>query len=198
MTLFNKVKWILGILLVFFLVLMTNLIDRNNFVQVRESINTIYEDRLIANDLIIKMMREVHQKELSLMQSDSVATSNRKTLLNNDLQKLISRYEATQLTRDEAVYFESLQTNLQRFDQIEDSGSKDKLQKRLALIKEDLADLSAVQIDEGKNQMLISKKAVETVELFTDIEIYVLIVMAVIIQVIILYNPGTLKKRRDS
>jgi len=52
MAFYNKAKWILGILMVFVLIIATNLIDKNNFLKVRDSVVTIYEDRLVAKDLI--------------------------------------------------------------------------------------------------------------------------------------------------
>ena len=54
MTFFNKIKWTLGILMVFVLIVTTNLIDRNNFVRVKDSVVSIYEDRLVAKNLILE------------------------------------------------------------------------------------------------------------------------------------------------
>lgn len=68
---YNKLKWILGILMVFVLIIATNLIDKNNFVRVRDSVVTIYEDRLVANDLIFEMLKSVQEKELAVAISDS-------------------------------------------------------------------------------------------------------------------------------
>ena len=65
MTFFTKIKWVLSVLLVFFLILATNLIDKDNFRRVKNSIVTIYEDRLVANDLIFELSQLVHQKELA-------------------------------------------------------------------------------------------------------------------------------------
>lgn len=61
MAFYNKLKWILGITLIFVLIIATNLIDRNNFVRISNVVTTIYEDRLIASDLIFEMLSSVHQ-----------------------------------------------------------------------------------------------------------------------------------------
>lgn len=37
--------------------------------------------------------------------------------------------------------------------------------------------------------MSISKKAIDTVELFTQLEIYILIFLAIVIQIIVIYQP---------
>ena len=62
MNFFNKIKWILGILIVFVLIITTNLIDRNNFVRVRDSVVTIYEDRLIVKGIIYDISKTIQEK----------------------------------------------------------------------------------------------------------------------------------------
>jgi hypothetical protein len=61
-------------------------------------------------------------------------------------------------------------------------------------IKDDLYDLSKVQLKEGKRQMSLSEKTMDTIELFTQVEIIFLIVMAVLIQLIVLYQPKDKKQ----
>ncbi len=72
MTFYNKIKWVLGILMVFILILCTNLIDRNNFIRVKNSVVTIYNDRIIASDLIFEMSKLFHEKEIAVILLDSV------------------------------------------------------------------------------------------------------------------------------
>jgi hypothetical protein len=57
-----------------------------------------------------------------------------------------------------------------------------------------LYDLSKVQLKEGKRQMSLSEKTMDTIELFTQVEIIFLIVMAVLIQLIVLYQPKDKKQ----
>ena len=52
-----------------------------------------------------------------------------------------------------------------------------------------IIELSAEQVKEGKSQKFHARDAVNTMKLFSKIEIYMLIVLALILQVIILYNP---------
>lgn len=195
MTLYNKVKWILGILMIFVLILATNLIDKNNFVRVRDSVVTIYEDRLIANDLIFEMLKAVQQKELAVSLSDSVFFNTQNLKVNEDLQSLVSRFEQTKLTSEEANVFKGLKVNVQSLLSSEvrfvNSDYSDKLQAlhHIESIKKNLNDLSKIQLNEGSRQVSISKRALDTVELFTQIEIYILVFLAVLIQIIVMYQP---------
>jgi hypothetical protein len=87
--------------------------------------------------------------------------------------------------------------NLQRLEsEYMDSKFRDKseLLSLISDIKDDLYDLSKVQLKEGKRQMSLSEKTMDTIELFTQVEIIFLIVMAVLIQLIVLYQPKDKKQ----
>ena len=195
MTFYNKIKWILGILMIFVLIITTNLIDKNNFIRVRNSVVTIYEDRLIANDLIFEMFKTVHQKELAVTTSDSTFFHNQNLKVNDNLQFLVSRYEQTRLTSEEAKVFEDLKGNVQSLINSEsrftnsDYSDNSQIINDIEKLKNNLDELSKIQLDEGSRQMSISKRAVDTVELFTQIEIYILVFLAILIQIIVMYKP---------
>ncbi|MBD0823022.1 MCP four helix bundle domain-containing protein [Aestuariibaculum marinum] len=195
MAFYNKLKWILGILMIFVLIIATNLIDKNNFVRVRDSVVTIYEDRLIANDLIFEMLKSVQQKELAVSLSDSTFFQNENALVNDKLQSLISRFEQTKLTSEEAKVFKDLKRNVQSLITSEneflnsDYSDNSQMVNHIESLKSNLNDLSKIQLTEGNRQMSISKRAVDTVELFTQIEIFILVFLAVLIQIIVMYKP---------
>lgn len=195
MALYNKVKWILGILLVFVLIVATNLIDRKNFRQVRDSVVTIYEDRLIASDLIIDMSQAVQEKELAIALGDTAFFSRGNNKVVPTLKALVERYEQTKLTKDEAKLFSQLRDMIEKIPALEEnykaSGytQKQPLMEHLAAIQVNLNGLSKIQLVEGNRQKKISQRAIDSVELFTQIEIFMLILMAIVIQIIVIYKP---------
>ncbi len=195
MLFYNKLKWILGILMIFVLIIATNLIDKNNFVRVRDSVVTIYEDRLIANDLIFEMLKSVQQKELAISLYDSTFFQNQNSKINVNLQSLVSRFEQTKLMPDEADVFKDLKRNVQSLIDSESQflnsnyGDNSQVVNHIESLKINLNDLSKIQLYEGSRQMSISKRAIESVELFTQIEIYILVFLAIVIQIIVMYKP---------
>lgn len=195
MAFYNKVKWVLGILVVFLLIVATNLIDRNNFVRVRESVETIYEDRLIANDLLFELAKTVQEKEIAVLLTDTSFFRKQKEKANTDIQRFISRYEQTKLTKEESLLFDYLKTNIQTILKLEPEfinsrfKNKNEILHQISLVKENLYDLTKIQLNEGSRQMSISKQAIDTVELFTQIEIYFLAFLAILIQIIVMYKP---------
>ena len=195
MDFYNKLKWILGILMIFVLIIATNLIDKNNFVRVRDSVVTIYEDRLIANDLIFEMLMAVQQKELAVTVSDSIFFRNENSKVNDDLQSLVSRFEQTKLTSEEAKVFNDFKGNFQSLMESEnkflnsDFSDNSQMANHIEDLKNNLNDLSKIQLNEGSRQMSISKRALDNVELFTQIEIYILVFLAILVQIIVMYKP---------
>ncbi|WP_254712394.1 MCP four helix bundle domain-containing protein [Polaribacter sp. BM10] len=111
MAFYNKVKWVLGILMVFVLIVATNLIDRNNFLRVKDSVVTIYEDRLVVNDLIFEMSIAMQEKELAAIKADTVFFLSEYNKINEDLQSFILKYEQTKLTAKEVKVFNEFRQN---------------------------------------------------------------------------------------
>lgn len=195
MALLSKIKWILGVLLIFILIVATNLIDRSNFKLVRDSVATIYEDRLVAKDIIYDMCQLLQEKELALAKSDSLFFLNKNEKVNENLQELAIRFEKTTLTNPEAKALNKFKANLVSLASIESnfiqSGflEEGNLSNKIIELKDGLQTLSEIQLSEGSKQVQISQRAMNTVNLFTHLEIYVLIFLAIVIQFIVMYSP---------
>ena len=195
MAFYNKVKWVLGILMVFILIISTNLIDRNNFLRVRDLAVDIYEDRLVAKDLIFDISKNIQEKEIAVALTDTSFFLERNDQVNSDIKDLVVRFYQTELTRVENNAFRKFKQNFESLRALELEYAlgrfleNDALVKQFAILKEDLDSLSDIQMSEGKRKMTVSIKAMDTVELFTQMEIYMLILIAILIQVIIIYKP---------
>jgi hypothetical protein len=195
MTLFNKIKWTAGILLVFAIILTTNLIDKNNFNKLRYSVVTIYEDRIVANDLIFEILLSIREKEIALAMPDSTFFLQRNDKINEGIKNLLEKYEQTKLTNKELKFFNNLKGELKNLESLEkefiNSAFRNDvdLQNSINEIVRNLYDLSKVQLEEGRRQMALSNETMETIDLFTQVEIIFLVLMAVLVQIIILYKP---------
>lgn len=187
----SKIKWLASILLVFVIVLFTNLIDQDNFNQLSNSVTTMYEDRVVASDLLFEMSGIIHKKELFLRCSDSSTAFENLRTTDQELTLLLERYGATKLTEQEEHYFKLLNVDLESLKKKEAQSSSNNLEEVLSSIqkiKEHLNELSKVQLKEGKRQLFISNKAKDTINFFTQGEIIFLIIAAILVQIIILYK----------
>lgn len=195
MSILNKIKWILGILLIFALIIATNLIDKENFKQIKKSVVSIYEDRLLAKEIIFEISTLVNEKEMAIVASDSSFYLHENAVVNEKINQAIDRFEQTELTRQEKLEFDALKRNLMLLQELEAKLMSNGFQlqesarEEIKEIKSNLVDLSGIQIEEGKKHLLLSERAVDSIELYTQLEIYFLILLAIILQVIILYNP---------
>jgi hypothetical protein len=200
MSFLNKIKWILGILIVFVLIVMTNLIDKNNFVRVRDAVVTIYEDRVVASDILFDLSKAVQEKEMAAALTDTTFFNNRSSQLDKNITGLVSRFEQTKLTTKEKKTLNNLKSDFEILKSSENALVGSNFSEKILFfntisnIQENLYDLSKIQLREGKRQMSISNKAVDKLEIFTQIEIYLLAFLAIIIQIIIIYTP---KKKEE-
>ncbi|MFZ2897695.1 MAG: hypothetical protein WA004_03680 [Saprospiraceae bacterium] len=195
MTLFNKIKWTASILLVFAIILTTNLIDKNNFNKLRYSVVTIYEDRIVANDLIFEILLSIREKEIALAMADSMFFLQKNDKINEGIGILLEKYGQTKLTNKEQKFFTDLKGELKNLEGLEkefvhsEFSNNADAQNSINEIIRNLYDLSKVQLEEGRRQMALSNETMETIDLFTQVEIIFLVLMAILVQIIILYKP---------
>ena len=196
---FNKLKWVLGISLVFLLVLATNLIDRQHFREVRHSMETLYADRLVAQDIIYGISRIMLQKESAYDNLDGARLADRLAEQDRQVALAVNRFATTRLTEREQFVFDKLQKSLADLRSSEeqftvDSESRTAVLANLAAVHGTLDELSAIQMEEGRRQLLMGQNAISSVDWFTRLEIGILIVLALAIQLVILYPQEDAKQ----
>lgn len=188
---FDKLKWLLIIGVVFALVLATNLIDRRNFRNINDSVVSIYQDRLVIKNTILDMATAINQKEVAFLTQDTATIrANNKELtdaLKNDLLEL----NRTNVTGKEEECLERLTTKLESMFEVEDNllqdqfTSLDDYKTIIARVNSEMDILAHIQMKEGKKQYISSQRNMGTIELFTQLEIYFLILLAMIALIII-------------
>lgn len=133
------------------LVLFSNYIDRDHTNNVKNSINTLYNDRLIAEDYILKMTIDVYQikEALNTSTSKSNIADERITNLLSDIHAVCNVYLKTKLTESEDIRFTELRQLLNEFEPSQVNSIQFKSEnanKALVLLNE----LSAIQLEESK------------------------------------------------
>lgn len=195
MTLLDKVKWVFGIAMVFLLVLATNLIDRQNFMRIENSIETIYADRILAQDIIYHLTRQINQKQTDYLTAAPGEIQDRETVRNVRIKEHLELFSATRLTPKEEIIFSRLKQVFADLRAAESSTqeagkTQARFQQHLTTFQGHLDELAEIQVREGKRELHESRKALSSANLFTRLEIGALIVMALLVQIIILYTPG--------
>ena len=204
LTMATKIKSIAALLVVFILIIATNLIDSNHFKTVQNSINTVYSDRLVAMDYIYKISRELEQKKLSLINVDKDEMIKVNAQGDDLIEDLIDKYATTELTKKEAQLFQVLQKEINDLKGLETNLLKDgainenfrleaeKTLTQFSKISKSLDALAEVQIAEGKREINNSNRAISVSNLISRLEIAALIIIGVLIQMLIFYKPISL------
>lgn len=197
-SLIKKIKAIAALSLVFLLVLATNMMDNQHFAVVKRTLTTIYEDRLVAKDYIYKMSTQLKEKQMALLTDTPEQIQRINTTANDSIRSLVALYAATKLTPSEAQHFDALQKNLSELYEAERQwadddftpATKQQTDKYYDELKNNLAALSEIQLQEGKRQIGLSTRAIASSDLISRLEIGTLIIIGIVIQILILYKPS--------
>jgi hypothetical protein len=115
------------------------------------------------------------------------------------VDSLIKQYGTTELTITESDNFDVLKERLAELEGIEktyisEEGTeekelREKVEAKSAKIVESLNALAAIQISEGKRQLINSERAVKSSDVLSKVEIVSMIVISIIIVFLIIYEP---------
>lgn len=201
----TKIKWVGGLLVVFLLILATNLLDRKHIKNVRNSVSTMYQDRLIVKNLIYTISNLTEEKRVAFLLSDSSFYATKSKTTNDSIYVLITNFSNTRLTPNETRYLERLYADFKEVEAMEKQALqtpsnlkskkwRDTMQTKLFRLKTNLNALSEIQVEEGKRELARVNRAFNTIDLFTNIEIAFLVVIGIIAQLIVLYP---IKKEKE-
>lgn len=193
MTTFGKIKSVIAVLVVFLLILATNIIDKDNFARIEASVENIYEEQLMTKDAIRDLTNLFHEKEVAFLKKDTVYFKLKREVANSEIDALLANCASGDVNRKEGVILDELCDNsvklfaMERSDADFFTNDADAYYNRLIVIEEAIDKLGQIQMEEGRRQKMVSRDAMESTKLFSRIEVYLLIAIAIAVQIIILY-----------
>ncbi len=194
----NKAVFVL--LIVFMMILVTNLIDKNNHTSIQASFESVYSDRLVVDNYIFRISRMIENKRTevnSLMWNENFEFNNHSYKRIDDL---LNKYASTKFTGKESVYFKALNQKIAELKSLEEDltcainheeGSQIivSLNEKAQFILADLDKLSEIQVVEAEKIFQYSKKLVHSSYLFSQLEMALLIIIAVLIYELVSAKP---------
>lgn len=198
----SKIVWAVGMLAAFLFILVTGRSNVRNFEEVRDSIEEIYEDRLVVNALVYDMSNLLRRKEVALLEEDRAFFERVNGSVNGQLGDAIQAFRATRLTETEESTLERFAAGVDELRAREqalgfplDAGSGpglgvgadevQELQARMGGLHQELAALSRIQVVEGRRRLGVSDKAVSSMNAYARIENYMLLAAAIAMAAII-------------
>jgi hypothetical protein len=108
----------------------------------------------------------------------------------------IQAFSETKLTPKEESLFEDLQVDFKKVSSIEnqmqtktDVVTLQAYQTALKELNDSIYTLSKFQVEEGRRQLMIGKKAIGSINMLKNLEFYVLLILAILIQILLIYKP---------
>ncbi len=196
----TKLKWAGALLFMMLVIIATNFVDRHNFEKVQDSINSIYQDRLVVNDIIFEINLLLQEKELAILEQDEAFYGNRNPQINTEINQLLEDFKATKLVPVEATTLNDLEQNLDQLYRLENKlgqapQSYKELQIKINTLETNLHSLAKIQLEEGRRQLFIGKKAIASVDLYTKMEVYILVSLVILLLVVLIYKPKNRLKK---
>ncbi len=197
----HKLKAALCLGIILFVVLWNNIGESNKMIKLGESFNTIYNDRLMAENYIFKMSKLLHQGQLLI--SETMESNETKDIdvqfvtTLNQLRPIIGLYEETVLTPKESVLFATLKNNIAQLEKeivsisthkISYVKGKNSILHMNSILENSLTTLSAmseIQVVVGKEIREQSEASIKSSVISSQFEVALLVVIALIIQALI-------------
>ncbi len=177
--------------------MLTNLVERNRFQSLDRSLETLYEDRLMAESYLFQISENLHLQEeliwacvsdkghVGYSPDTDVAT------LRAERKHVMEKYHATYLTDEEAIELAHLQKALNRLDAFEHTMNESTEANEVYLAEYEaitrdafsaLHALSDIQTEVGANVKDRSHALILGSISFSHFEMAILLVLAIIIQ----------------
>lgn len=184
---------------VFASVFIINRLENNKVNELGESMNTVYEDRLMAETYIYKLSVLLYEKKIMLDQCgyiyENTDESHYIASRNNAIDEVIKSYATTQLTETEQRLFDQLQLQINTLRLQEEqimNAQESKNTEALALMNVNfesasflLNELSNLQASIGQSVNERSKQLVAGSSLITSFELGLLVVIGLLIQALL-------------
>jgi CHASE3 domain sensor protein len=179
----------------FLLVLASNRLNQRNFSTVEQSVNSVFEDRLVVQEYIYRLNNLFHKKELALAKNET----NAGTLTqSSDIETILSDFEKTELTTKESKYLTDLKSSYTELQLMEENLSsnkgagvaelKDRILSMLVRINNDLDELSEVQLNEGRQLTQRSQRSLGMNQLLSTLEIVFLVIIGILFLLIVFHR----------
>jgi hypothetical protein len=136
-----------------------------------------------------------HKKELAYITNDSIYLKSENDRINAEISDLLVLFDRTKATEKEVVILNDLRENhaslilLESSLLIQDTLYSANCVQIFSAINANIVELANEQVKEGRIQKFNARTAVDSINLFSKIEIYMLIILAILLQGIILYSP---------
>lgn len=197
----RKISAALLLSAIFVLLFIKNTLDSKHVTSLGSSFSSVYEDRLVVESYIYRMSEHLFRKKILIDTCADVPTAGIVEPLiskyNSTINEIIAEYEDTRLTEEEELYFERFKENITRLADLEAAffktmreggdlrAARVHINTQFNQASQNLDELSAIQLSEGKALNEQSQKIVADSSLLTQFEIGIIVAIGLMILVLV-------------
>lgn len=167
------------------LVLLNNYLERVHTTNVKDAISTLYEDRLIAEEYILKMTSTIYQvREVLASDSNSNSKLIAITKLNDNFNTTYSAYSKTKLTPKEKTTAVELLNYINKFESTFSTNNYSPSHYTNKALTT-LSKLSKIQLEESKLIMKNVESQYATIKASSQYAFAIIILILIVLQIIV-------------
>jgi len=177
-TINRKTKAAAVLIFVTILLLISNYFIALNSKKTNESIQAIYNDRLMVSHYIFQYTNAIHQIK-SAAASDPLTSEGQKLIMDRlqSIQTLNQKYLATVLTAEEKRQFTFFRNQCSAIETLNQNKDRQKITEWSTKSLQTLEKLAQIQIDEGKTELTTANTLHNGNQIFTQLEIGLFIIL---------------------
>jgi hypothetical protein len=193
LTVLQRISVGLILAIAFFLVLFSNRLDNRHFETIQNTVNSVYKDRVVVQNLIYELSTILHKKALrfSLDQTNYEAF----TIENNEVATILTAFRKTELTSKEYNLLLELSEDFDHFLTLEKkmispqvtAHQKTEVLTALNSMRQQLDGLAKIQLEESEQLTELSNKSLGMNVLMSRLELGLMIVIGIAMMALIFY-----------
>jgi len=182
------------------LVLGSNRLDQRHFSTIQTTVNSVYKDRVVVQNIIYRLNNIVHQKELRY--NGNVEFQGRESE-NLNVEQLVADFEATELTHEESNLLKDFKNNFSDLKVLEMKKNESLIEatnysngpaiNKFKEIRETLNDLTKIQLEQSDQLTQLSNKSLGMNILLSKLEIAFMIIIGITLMLLVFYPTNFVK-----
>src|SRR6056297_1004917 len=193
LTVLQRISVVLILAIAFLLVLVSNRLDNRHFETIQNTVNSVYKDRVVVQNLIYELSTILHKKALrfSLDKTNSEAHNSE----NNEVANILTAFRKTELTSKEYNLLIELSEDFEGFLTLEKkmispqvtAPQKTEVLTALNSMRQQLDGLAKIQLEESEQLTELSNKSLGMNVLMSRLELGLMIVIGIAMMALIFY-----------
>lgn len=200
----TKIKALVIISLLLLLIYAKNLLERSSFKEISQAFSEVYEDRLVVKGHIFDISEKLFTIQGLIdhcdIDFDYTGIIKEITKNENEILALISDFEKTKLTEQEAIFLADFRKiiendlNIKSYDLIFTDSSGVNIQQvklydtKISQARKDLQGLSDIQLEEGEKIMEKAKSLINKSQIWAQFEVALLVLILLVLYLLLFRN----------